>query len=125
MSDLFVTREKNYNLKKFQALESLHILRKRCPYSELFWSVFSSIRTEYGKIDAPHFFVFSPNAGKYGPEKLRRLILFTQWQKTVKTWDINYFLQGTSNIEPDPGNISKKGRSSHRRCSARKGVLRN
>ena len=50
MSDLFVTREKNYNLKKFQALESLHILRKRCPYSELFWSVFSSIRTEYGKM---------------------------------------------------------------------------
>ena len=35
-------------------------LRKKCPYSELFWSV------------------FSPNAGKCRPEQLRILILFTQ-----------------------------------------------
>ena len=26
------------------------LLRKKCPYSELFWSVFSRIRTEYGEI---------------------------------------------------------------------------
>ena len=26
------------------------VLRKKCPYSELFWSVFSRIRTEYGEI---------------------------------------------------------------------------
>ena len=38
-------------------------LRKRCPYLELFWSVFSRIRTEYGDLS-----VFSPNAGKCGPE---------------------------------------------------------
>ena len=94
MSDLFVAREKNYNLRKFQALESLHILRKRCPYSELFWSVFSSIRTEYGKIDAPHFFAFSPNAGKYGPEKLRRRTLFTQWQKNSKNLGHKLFPTG-------------------------------
>ena len=25
-------------------------LRKKCPYSELFWSTFSRIRTEYGEI---------------------------------------------------------------------------
>ena len=25
-------------------------LRKKCPYSELFWSVFSRIRTEYAEI---------------------------------------------------------------------------
>ena len=25
-------------------------LRKKCPYSELFWSIFSRIRTEYGEI---------------------------------------------------------------------------
>ena len=25
-------------------------LREKCPYSELFWSVFSRIRTEYGEI---------------------------------------------------------------------------
>ena len=35
-------------------------LRERCPYSEFFWSV------------------VSPNAGKYGPEKLRIWTLFTQ-----------------------------------------------
>ena len=34
-------------------------LRKNCPYSEFFWSV------------------FSPNAGKCGPEKLRIRTLFT------------------------------------------------
>ena len=25
-------------------------MRKKCPYSELFWAVFFSIRTEYGEI---------------------------------------------------------------------------
>ena len=27
-------------------------LRKKCPYSELFWSVISRIRTEYGEIQS-------------------------------------------------------------------------
>ena len=27
-----------------------HTLHEKCPYSELFWSLFSCIRTEYGKI---------------------------------------------------------------------------
>ena len=27
-----------------------HSLREKCPYSELFWSAFSRIRTEYGEI---------------------------------------------------------------------------
>ena len=35
-------------------------LRKRCQYLEFFWSI------------------FSPNAGKYAPEKLRIRTLFTQ-----------------------------------------------
>ena len=39
-------------------------LREKCPYLECFWSVFS------------HIF---PNAGKYGPEKLRIRTFFTQW----------------------------------------------
>ena len=42
-------------------------MRKKCPYSELFWSVFSRIWTEYGR-DTPYLFVYSLNAGKYGPE---------------------------------------------------------
>ena len=35
---------------------SLVTLREKCSYTEFFWSVFP---------------VFSPNAGKYGPDKLR------------------------------------------------------
>ena len=35
-------------------------LREKCPYSELFWSVFSRIGAS----------VFSPNVGKYGPKQL-------------------------------------------------------
>ena len=31
-------------------LHRKHSLRKKCPYSELFWSAFSRIRTEYGEI---------------------------------------------------------------------------
>ena len=38
----------------FQKMEDVYYarcsLRKKCPYSELFWSVFSGIRTEYGEI---------------------------------------------------------------------------
>ena len=41
-------------------------LSKKCPYSELFWSVFSRIWTEYGEI--PYLFIFSPNAEKHGQE---------------------------------------------------------
>ena len=36
-SDLFCTWDK-------------YTLREKCPYSELFWSAFSRIRTEFGKI---------------------------------------------------------------------------
>ena len=28
----------------------MHLLGKKCPYSKLFWSVFSHIRTKYGEI---------------------------------------------------------------------------
>ena len=42
-------------------------LREKCPYSELFSSVFSPIWTEYGEIQS-FLSVSSPNAGKYGPE---------------------------------------------------------
>ena len=35
---------------KFIILLNLLTLRKKCPYSELFWSEFSCIRTEYGEI---------------------------------------------------------------------------
>ena len=51
-------------------------LRKKCPYLEFFWSVFSRIWAEYG--DTPYLFVFSSNVGKYGLEKLRIRTPFMQ-----------------------------------------------
>ena len=39
----------------------------KCPYLELFWSVFPRIWTVYKEIRSISL-VFSPNAGKYGPE---------------------------------------------------------
>ena len=67
--DPFSFREINLKRKQDIILHPLQIrkiMRKRtlCEkylYSEFFWSV------------------FSPNAGKYGPEKLRTWTLFTQW----------------------------------------------
>ena len=82
------------------------ILREKCRYLENFWSVISRIRTEYGEIlristwkmsvfgkflvpifqhldwirrDTPYLSVFSPNAGKHKPEKLRIGIHLTLW----------------------------------------------
>ena len=46
-------------------------LRKKSPYSELFSSAFSRIWAR----DMEYLSVFSPNAGKSGPEKLPTLTL--------------------------------------------------
>ena len=66
--------------------EMVDTLRKRCPYSEFFGPVFSRIQTEYGEIGIELkterysvLSVCSPNAWKYGPEKLRVWTLFAQW----------------------------------------------
>ena len=56
--DLFI---KILKLCPFVGATNKETLREKCPYSEFFWSVFSCIRTEYGKI--------LPKAGKYGPKK--------------------------------------------------------
>ena len=43
-------------------------LLKKCPYSELFWSVFSRIQTEYGEIrsySGPYFPAFGLNTERY------------------------------------------------------------
>ena len=58
-------------------------LRKKSPYSELFWSVFFHIGTEY---------VFSPNAGIYRLEKIRIRTLFTQWSLHLKNYSNRIFL---------------------------------
>ena len=58
-------------------------LRKK---SEFFWSVFSCIR-----MSTEIYGVFSPNAGKYGPEKFRIQKLFTQWwsNQSIRNSHIN------------------------------------
>ena len=47
-------------------------LREKCPNTEFLLVLF--LNTEF-------LYVFSPNAGKYGPEKLRIWTLFTQCNK--------------------------------------------
>ena len=60
-------------------------LREKCPYSEFFRSLFSRIRIDTDS--TPYLSVFSPNAGKYRPEKNKIRTLFTQW----KTLEDSYF----------------------------------
>ena len=64
------------NLLLLLLLFSWCSLRKKCPYLEFFWSIFSCIRTE---IDISYLVVFSSNVEKYGPEEFQIQTLFTQW----------------------------------------------
>ena len=43
-------KPKNIESTKRPLIKQESVLRKKCPYSELFWSAFSGIRTEYGEI---------------------------------------------------------------------------
>ena len=57
----------------------------KCPKIQSFsWSVFSCIRTEYGDLRSK-ISVFSPNTGKYGPEKTQYLDTFyaVNWTTNV------------------------------------------
>ena len=51
-------------------IPGFHHCMKSVQIPSFFWSVFSRIRTEYGDL------LFSPNAGKYGPEKTPYLDTF-------------------------------------------------
>ena len=55
----------------FKQNKVVHALRENCPNTEFFWSAFSRIWTEYEYLS-----VFSPNAGKYGPEITLYLDIF-------------------------------------------------
>ena len=48
--------------------QSQQTLREKSLIRSFLWSAFSCIRTEYGEILHIYLSVFSPNAGKYGPE---------------------------------------------------------
>ena len=51
-------------------LEIRNHLRKKCPYSELFWPAFSRIQTEYGEIRSisPYSVRMRQNADQNNPE---------------------------------------------------------
>ena len=59
----------------------LAVMKYNLQIRRFFWSVFSRIRTEYRDKKYPS--VFSPNAGKHGPEKICIWALFTQWDKYI------------------------------------------
>ena len=56
-------------------------LHENCPYSGFFWFAFSHMWTVYGEI--LYISVFSPNVGKYGPEKLPIWTFFTQCTSSI------------------------------------------
>ena len=60
---------KSTDLLNAEILQKKLSLSDKYPYSEFFWSLFSKIWTEY-------LYIFSPNIGKYSPEKLQILTLF-------------------------------------------------
>ena len=84
---------KLYTLPHLLALSSLKLSTAwKCPHSELFWSVFSCIRTEYGEI--LRIASYSVGIlGKCGPEELWIRTLFTQWS-LPDNFQIKYFFSG-------------------------------
>ena len=46
----------------------IQILPEKCPNTEFFWSIFF-LHSDWIRRDAEYLSVFSPSAGKYGPEK--------------------------------------------------------
>ena len=55
-----------------------NVLREKCPNTE-FFLVRIFPHSDWIRRNTPYLFVFSPNAGKYGPEKLWIQALFTSW----------------------------------------------
>ena len=76
-------------LLMFHCFSSCTSLRKKCPCSQFFWSVFSRVRIE-------NLSILTLNARKYGVEKLRIRTLFTQCRLSlfseVYSVDVPYIL---------------------------------
>ena len=64
--------EKTHSFPKYSGILRSVALREKLPYSDIFWSVFFRIQSEYGELRS-----FFPYSGKYGPENLRIRTLFT------------------------------------------------
>ena len=75
-------------------------LSKKCPYSEFFWSAFSRIfpHSHCIRRDIPYLSVFSPNAEKYGPEKLSIRTLFKHCYYHFISWQRSFTITIPHNI---------------------------
>ena len=71
-------------------------LREKCPNTE-FFLVRIFPHSQWIPRDTPYLCVFSPNAGKYGPEEDRIWTLFTQCQWDLPPWRITIWL--ISNVD--------------------------
>ena len=84
----FSKTTKMFSLNKCRILKiyKTNSLRKKCPDSELFWSVFSRIRTEYGKIrsTSPYSVRMRENADQSNSE-YKTVVVFCKWQRCSRT----------------------------------------
>ena len=75
--------------------ESLELpLREKCPYSELFWSLFSRIRTEYGGI-----LCISPYSVRMGGNTDQNNFEYGHFLRSVLQKRVNIALQSSSIIQ--------------------------
>ena len=63
--------EKYINLFLNSTLSEIYALRRKCPYSELFWSAFFP-HSDWIRREMEYLSVFSPNAGKCGKIRTRK-----------------------------------------------------
>ena len=79
------------------------VKNRRKVHDQMFW-IFTLYVSKYGVFSGPHFPVFSPNTGKYGPEKTpyldtsRSVYLPLLWS-TINHWsNISWFIQYPAGI---------------------------
>ena len=90
-----------------------------------FWSVFSCTWTEYGDLRMRYNLVFSPNAGKYGPEKTSYLDTFHIVAALLQMcYTATYFSNFSKMFRTPRGHLVSAG-SSRPDVFCEKGVLRN
>ena len=82
-------------LGSFNVLPITGTLREKCPYSEFFWSVFSTIRTEYGpeKIQIRTLHAVQKR-GRLSYYKLGQVL---QSRESITKW-VNYYQVGQYNL---------------------------
>ena len=84
-SDLFIRKENRYNLGRNREFQ---IPKKK---TSIVWKV-----SKCGVISGPYFPVFSPNTGKYGPEKTPYLVTF----HSVNFYSVRYSVNSVRYFGP-------------------------